>query len=58
MLPLLIPNYSVEFDECLASCGTAPVCMVEDELHENVDPYSAADLLSKERRSPDRRLKS
>ena len=29
-------KYSIEFVECLASCGTAPVCMVEDELHENV----------------------
>src|SRR6478672_8894982 len=26
-------NYSIEFVECLASCGTAPVCMVDDELH-------------------------
>ncbi|MGA0845854.1 MAG: NAD(P)H-dependent oxidoreductase subunit E, partial [Luteolibacter sp.] len=23
-------NYSVEFAECLASCGTAPVCLVND----------------------------
>src|ERR1041385_4353953 len=38
-------NYSVEFVECLASCGTAPVCMVNDELHENIDPHSAADRL-------------
>ena len=29
-------NYSIEFVECLASCGTAPVCMVDDELRENV----------------------
>jgi NADH-quinone oxidoreductase subunit F len=39
------PDYSVEFVECLASCGTAPVCMVGDELHENVDPNFAANLL-------------
>jgi NADH-quinone oxidoreductase subunit F len=38
-------NYSVEFVECLASCGTAPVCMVNEELHENVNPDSAAELL-------------
>jgi NADH-quinone oxidoreductase subunit F len=37
-------NVSIEFVECLASCGTAPVCMVGDDLHENVDPDSA-DLL-------------
>ena len=30
-------NYSVEFVECLASCGTAPVCMVNEDLHENVN---------------------
>ncbi|HST30692.1 MAG TPA: NAD(P)H-dependent oxidoreductase subunit E, partial [Chthoniobacterales bacterium] len=36
-------NYSVEFVECLASCGTAPVCMANDELHEYVDPNSVAD---------------
>jgi len=35
---------SVEFVECLASCGTAPVCMVDDELCENVDPNAVADL--------------
>src|SRR5437773_3657246 len=38
-------NYSVEFVECLASCHTAPVCMVGEELHEKVDPKSAADLI-------------
>jgi NADH-quinone oxidoreductase subunit F len=37
-------NISIEFVECLASCGTAPVCMVNDELRQNVDPNSAADL--------------
>ncbi len=29
-------KFSVEFVECLASCGTAPVCLINDELHENV----------------------
>jgi NADH-quinone oxidoreductase subunit F len=38
-------NYSIEFVECLASCGTAPVCMVNDELHENVLPDFAANIL-------------
>jgi NADH-quinone oxidoreductase subunit F len=42
-------NYSVEFVECLASCGTAPVCMVSEELHEKVDPNSAAELIREER---------
>ncbi len=27
----------LEFVECLASCGSGPVVMVDDELHENVD---------------------
>jgi NADH-quinone oxidoreductase subunit F len=38
-------NYSIEFVECLASCGTAPVCMVNDDLHENVDPTSVTGLI-------------
>jgi NADH-quinone oxidoreductase subunit F len=38
-------KYSIEFVECLASCGTAPVCMVQDELVEQVHPDSAADRL-------------
>jgi NADH-quinone oxidoreductase subunit F len=38
-------NYSIEFVECLASCGTAPVCMIGEELRENVDVTSVADLL-------------
>ena len=42
-------NISIEFVECLASCGTAPVCMVNDDLHENVDPNSVADLLHPQR---------
>jgi len=32
---------TVEFVECLASCGTAPVVMVDDDLHENVDEAKA-----------------
>jgi NADH-quinone oxidoreductase subunit E len=28
---------TIEFVECLASCGTGPVVMVDDELHEKVD---------------------
>src|SRR3954449_11934827 len=39
-------NYSIEFVECLASCGTAPVCMVNDELHENVRPEIADNILA------------
>lgn len=39
-------NYSIEFVECLASCGTGPVCMVNDELHENVRSENATTILS------------
>src|SRR2546423_8930311 len=46
-------KYSVEFVECLASCGTAPVCMIGEALHEKVDPNSVASLI-KEGRPPDR----
>src|SRR5207248_634178 len=38
-------NYSIEFVECLASCGTAPVCMINDDLHENVNANSVVELL-------------
>ena len=39
-------EYSIEFVECLASCGTAPVCMVDDALHENIAPESAASIVT------------
>lgn len=35
---------TVEFVECLASCGTAPVVMIDDELHEKVDAAKAKQL--------------
>ena len=35
---------TLEFVECLASCGTGPVVMIDDELHEKVDPEKAAQL--------------
>lgn len=38
-------RYSVEFAECLASCGTAPVCMVNDDFHESITPDKAQALL-------------
>src|SRR5947207_5482510 len=42
-------TYSVEFVECLASCHTAPVCMVGEQLHEKVNPESAVDLIKEGR---------
>jgi NADH-quinone oxidoreductase subunit E len=35
---------TVEFVECLASCGTAPVVLIDDDLHENVDVTKAKQL--------------
>ncbi|MCR6655516.1 MAG: NAD(P)H-dependent oxidoreductase subunit E [Opitutus sp.] len=35
---------TIEFVECLASCGTAPVVMIDDDLHEKVDCAKAKQL--------------
>jgi NADH-quinone oxidoreductase subunit E len=35
---------TVEFVECLASCGTAPVVLIDDHLHEKVDCEKAKQL--------------
>jgi NADH-quinone oxidoreductase subunit E len=35
---------TIEFVECLASCGTAPVVMIDDDLHEKVDCAKAKHL--------------
>lgn len=35
---------TIEFVECLASCGTAPVVMIDDDLHEKVDGTKAKQL--------------
>ena len=40
-------QYSVEFVECLASCGTAPVIMINDDFYEAVTPKVADELLLK-----------
>ncbi|MDF1823051.1 MAG: NAD(P)H-dependent oxidoreductase subunit E [Verrucomicrobiales bacterium] len=29
-------KFSIEFAECLASCGTGPVCLMNDDFHEAV----------------------
>jgi NADH-quinone oxidoreductase subunit E len=38
---------TIEFVECLASCGTAPVVMIDDELHQKVDTTKARELSAK-----------
>ncbi len=40
-------KFSIEFAECLASCGTGPVCLVEDDFHEDVKPENTEQLLEK-----------
>ncbi len=40
-------KFSIEFAECLASCGTGPVCLVGDDFHEEVKPENATALLKK-----------
>jgi NADH-quinone oxidoreductase subunit E len=38
-------QYTVEFVECLASCGTAPVMMCNDAFHEGVSNEKAEEIL-------------
>jgi NADH-quinone oxidoreductase subunit E len=40
-------KYTVEFVECLASCGTAPVMMCNDAFYENVSSQKAEEILEK-----------
>lgn len=40
-------KFSIEFAECLASCGFGPVCMVEDDFYEKVEPAKSSELLAK-----------
>jgi NADH-quinone oxidoreductase subunit E len=35
---------TIDFVECLASCGTGPVVMIDDDLHEKVDAAKVKDL--------------
>jgi NADH-quinone oxidoreductase subunit E len=38
-------KFTVEFVECLASCGTAPVMMVNDEFHQGVSHAKADEII-------------
>jgi NADH-quinone oxidoreductase subunit E len=40
-------KFTVEFVECLASCGTAPVVLVNEELHHQVSTADADAILGK-----------
>ena len=39
-------KYSIEFVECLASCGSAPVCLINDDLHEDVTEADVSKILT------------
>ncbi len=39
-------RFSLEYAECLASCGTAPVILCNDDFHEKVDEARAAELVA------------
>jgi NADH-quinone oxidoreductase subunit E len=43
---------TIEFVECLASCGTAPVVMIDEELYEKVDAAKARELSAKIKAEP------
>ena len=38
-------KFTVEFVECLASCGTAPVMMINDTFYEGVSPAKADEIV-------------
>ncbi|MDD3179811.1 MAG: NADH-quinone oxidoreductase subunit NuoE [Opitutaceae bacterium] len=38
---------TIEFVECLASCGSGPIVMIDDDLYENVDVAKARVLADK-----------
>ena len=40
-------KFTVEFVECLASCGTAPVMMCNDDFYEGVSDPKADEILAK-----------
>ncbi len=40
-------RFTVEFVECLAGCGTAPVMMVNDDFHEGVSHAKADEIVAK-----------
>ena len=39
-------KFSIEYAECLASCGTGPVCLIGDDFHESVEPKDVKKLIN------------
>lgn len=48
-------NYTIEFVECLASCGTAPVVQVDEVLHECVFVEKASEFAQQIRKETEGR---
>ena len=40
-------QFTVEFVECLASCGTAPVMMCNDDFHEGITTQRAEEIVAR-----------
>ncbi len=40
-------EFTIEFVECLASCGTAPVLMLDEDLHERVSLQRVDEIIEK-----------
>jgi NADH-quinone oxidoreductase subunit E len=49
---------TVEFVECLASCGTAPVVLIDDHLHEKVDCEKAKQLADQIKQEANKKVAS
>lgn len=43
-------NYTIEFVECIANCGNAPVVHVDDKMYEGISPDNTAELVEKIKR--------
>ena len=39
-------NYTIEFVECIANCGSGPLVQVDDKLYENVTPDKVDELVT------------
>ncbi len=50
-------NYTIEFVECLASCGTAPVVQVDQVLHENISVEKASEFAQQIRKETEINIK-
>ena len=48
---------TIEFVECLASCGTGPVVMIDDDLHERVDAVKVQQLSNQIKTAAQARLR-